>query len=174
MAQCSYSSAKSDRLQCYIFGGGIQGRGYHICTKGLFPKDSQKLANDPCSSYRYNLSGEVIKSRQRPPVRNVAQPANVVDEKLHLSNRRTNFASPPPGKCLSSIQAPVLLNLSYIGKYSLKIGDKMTWVYSIRQGTIPLAWVTLSLSNIAQVPYYYCTPPSTVSHNFSVPWNLDS
>ena len=50
----------------------------------------------------------------------------------------------------------------------------MTWVYSIRQGTIPLAWVTLSLSNIAQVPYNYWTPPSTVSHNFSVPWNFDS
>ena len=68
----------------------------------------------------------------------------------------------------------MLLNLSYIGKYSLKIGDKMTWVYSIRQGTIPLAWVTLSLSNIAQVPYYYWTPPSAVSHSFSVPWNFDS
>ena len=78
-------------------------------------------------------------------------------------------------KCLSSIQAPVLLNLSYVGKHSPNIGDKMTWVYSIRQGTIPLAWVTLSLSvsDNARVPYFYGIPPSTVSHNFSVPWNFD-
>ena len=53
----------------------------------------------------------------------------------------------------------------------------MTWVYSIRQGTIPLAWVALSLSvsDNARVSYsYYWIPPSTVYHNFSVPWNFDS
>ena len=57
VAQCSYSSAKSDRLQCYIFGGGIQGRGYHICTKGLFPKDSPKLAHNPRSLLKLQSVG---------------------------------------------------------------------------------------------------------------------
>ena len=135
-------------------------------------------------SYRYNTSGEVVNetldSRQMSHGRNAARPASVVDAKPHLSNRRTDTASSRPGKCLSSIQAPVLLNLSYVGKESLKIGDKMTWVYSIRQGTIPLAWVTLSLSVSdnarvpGSIPYGYWIPPSTVYHNFSVPWNFDS
>ena len=130
-------------------------------------------------SYRYNTSREVVKEtldlQKMPSVRNVAPPASVVGGKSHLSNRRTDTASSVSGKCLSSIQAPVLLNLSYVGKYFLKIGDKMTWVYSIRQGTIPLAWVALSLivSDNARVSYNYLIPPSTVSHNFSVPWNFD-
>ena len=124
-------------------------------------------------SYRYNTSrvgvNETLDSRRMSTVSTVAPQASVFEEKSDLSNRRTLS-----GKCLSSIQTPVLLNLSYVGKKnSLKIGDKMTWVYSIRQGTIPLAWVTLSLSNSPQLPYYYWIPPSTVSHNFSVPWNFD-
>ena len=150
-----------------------------ICFRGI-PKNLPTIL---APSYRYNTSGEVVNgtldSRQMSHGRNVPRPASVVDAKPHLSNRRTDTASSRPGKCLSSIQAPVLLNLSYVGKYSPKIGDKMTWVYSIRQGTIPLALVTLSLrvSENARVPgpipYGYWSPPSTVYHNFSVPWNFD-
>ena len=144
-----------------------------ICFRGI-PKNLPTIL---APSYRYNTSREIVHeildSRQMSPARSAASPASVVDEKSRFSDRRTNTASSLSGKCLSSIQAPVLLNLSYVGKESLKIGDKMTWVYSIRQGTIPLAWVTLSLSNSPQLPYNFWIPPSTVSHNFSVPWNFD-
>ena len=129
-------------------------------------------------SYRYNTSSEIVKEALESPKRSsdlIAAPTTtLVDENSNLSHRRINTVSSQSGKCLSRIQAPVLLNLSYIGKTSLKIGDKMTWVYSIKQGTIPLAWVTLTLSKTPQVPYDYWIPPSTVSHNFSVPWNFDS
>ena len=143
-----------------------------------FQRIPKNLPTILAPSYRYNTSREAAKETldSQPSVRNVEHPASVVGEKSHLSNRRTNTASFLSGKCLSSIQAPVLLNLSYVGKHSPNIGDKMTWVYSIRQGTIPLAWVTLSLSvrDNSRVPFYYWMPPSTVSHNFSVPWNFDS
>ena len=135
-------------------------------------------------SYRYNTSrvavDETLDSRRSSTISTLSPLASEDGEKSDLSsnfsNRRTNTASSLSGKCLSSILTPELLNLSYVGKESLKIGDKVTWVYSIRQGTIPLAWIMLALSVKinAQVPYYYSIPPSTVSHNFSVPWNFDS
>ena len=147
-----------------------------------FQRIPKNLPTILAPSYRYNTSREAAKETldSQPSVRNVEHPASVVGEKSHLSNRRTNTASFLSGKCLSSIQAPVLLNLSYVGKHSPNIGDKMTWVYSIRQGTIPLAWVALSLSVSdnarvpGSIPYGYWIPPSTVYHNFSVPWNFDS
>ena len=128
-------------------------------------------------SYRYNASSGVPKESSGLPqvssVRAVSPRTKVVDEKSDLSNRRTNTASSLSGKCLSSIQAPELLSFSYVGKKSLKIGDKMSWVYSIKQGTIPLAWISLSLSN-TQGTFCGWIPQSTVSHNFSVPWNFNS
>ena len=152
-----------------------------LVNRLCFQRIPKNLPTILAPSYRYNTSrvvvNEFLDSRRTSTISTLSPLANVVGEmsdlSSDLSNRRTNTASSVSGKCLSSIQTPVLLNLSYVGKKSLKIGDKMTWVYSIRQGTIPLAWVTLSLSNSPQLPYNFWIPPSTVSHNFSVPWNFD-
>jgi hypothetical protein len=67
-----------------------------------------------------------------------------------------------------TIRAPILLNLSYYGSHHPKPGDKMTWVYSIQQGSVPLSWITLRFFD------YTNNIISYISRNISVPWNFHS
>jgi hypothetical protein len=69
-----------------------------------------------------------------------------------------------------SIRAPVLLNLSYFGSHSPKPRDKMTWVYSIQQGSVPLSSITLLFED----PVNFFSLSSYISRNISVPWNFQS
>jgi hypothetical protein len=72
-----------------------------------------------------------------------------------------------------TIRAPVLLNISYYGSYTPKVGDKMTWVYSVQQGSVPLSSITLRFSGIpSESPS--SLSPSYISRNFSVPWDFQS
>jgi hypothetical protein len=65
-----------------------------------------------------------------------------------------------------TFRAPILLNFSYYGSQSPRVGDKMTWVYSIQQGSAPLSWITLR--------FYSNYLSSSISRNISVPWDFQS
>ena len=136
--------------------------------EACFRRIPKSLPTIQAPSYHYRVK-ENSESPQELSGRTYKTQTKGIDEKSGLKSRssRRIYSSSSSNECLSSIQAPVLQNLSYVGKRSLKIGDKMTWVYSIKQGSIPLAWTTLTFSTSVS------SSQSTISHNFSVPWDFD-
>jgi hypothetical protein len=70
-----------------------------------------------------------------------------------------------------SVRAPILLSFSYYGPHNPKVGGKMTWVYSIMQGSVPLSGITLRFLDPSS---YLYSQILKISHNLSVPWNLQS